>query len=178
MATSIARFSTGVSRRRRFGIGIELSLQGLQLRCPFEEGMHLAVGGDAALVELARRHPFVLFGELGGELGDRLAVFDRQLGAPGKVGERGVRPARVPTRASAGAAFSSSGVVDFAGDRLEPRRDRLGHELAPQRQIVDQDERLVVPELGDDDPVEERTHRPPALDGPFARGLCVRPRGR
>ena len=30
----------------------------------------MPIDGDPALVELARRHPFVLFGEFGGELGD------------------------------------------------------------------------------------------------------------
>ncbi len=60
-------------------------------------------------------------------------------------------------------AFSSAGVVELGGNRLQPRREGWCDELAPQREIVDQNERLLVPEIRVDRPAEKRADVAPRL---------------
>ena len=64
---------------------------------------------------------------------------------------------------------SSAVVVSLAAISLS-RADRIGQDQLPQRQIIDEDERLIVPELGPDHPVEE------GGDGPQVSTTCVRAR--
>ncbi len=93
MATSTARRSTSVSRGGRLGIGVELPLLLLELAGPVDERMGVVLVGDLGLFELARGEPLVFLAQLGGQLGDGLLVFERQLGAAEERGERRRRSA-------------------------------------------------------------------------------------
>src|SRR5262249_6800450 len=64
----------------------------------------------------------------------------------------------------------------LVGDPLEPRLDRPGHDRPSEREVIDEDERLVVPEFGPDRPAEEGPDGSPLLDLPrgpagLARGF-------
>ncbi len=65
----------------RPGIGVELPFLLLELAGPFDERMGVILVGDLGLFELARGEPLVFLAQLGGDLGDGLLIFERQLRA-------------------------------------------------------------------------------------------------
>ena len=73
-----------------------------------------------------------------------------------------------PSRVS----FSSSGGRRLVGDRLEPSGERVGDDPLAQGQVVDQDERLIVPVLGVHGPAQKGTDGPPLFDLRTRGGLA------
>ena len=131
--------------------------------------------GDLGLFELARGEPLVFFAQLGGDLGDGLLIFERQLGAAQDRTSAPPRSARGRRRASASVAFSSSGVVDLSAIAFSRVASVPATIRRRNGRVFGQDERLVVPELGVDGPADETPRRAPIFRPSMpARGFaCV-----
>ncbi len=132
------------------------------------EGGLLAVGarmGDGRFLHLAGREPLVLLAQFGRQFGDRPPVLDGQLRAADE-GDEGRRCDLGVDGHRPQAVFLGRGRAGLVGDPLEPRLDRAGQDQAAEREVVDQDERLIVPVIGADGPAHERADRPPFLDLP------------
>ncbi len=99
-----------MSRGAGLGVRRELPLLLVELGGPLQQSMSMPLVGDPGFVQLMRREPLVFLAQLGGQLGDRRAILDRQLAVAKESGQ--VRVVASPSAASfCSLTFSSAGVV-------------------------------------------------------------------
>jgi hypothetical protein len=118
---------------------------------------------DLCLFKLARGEPFMFLAQLDGDFGNGLLVFDWQLAGAdeGSQISGGCLLARAKLAQRNLLVIRGRG---FVGDRVQSRCEGFRHDPPPQGEIVDQDERLVVPVFGAHCPADERADRPPFCD--------------